>query len=174
LGWHCSKYYTLRERVDGVKAVVLLVAAVALATAVEMVEALTIVLAVGVTRGGRSTMAGIGAALLMLGALVASLGPSLARIPIADLRLVIGALLLVFGVQWLRKAILRSSGFKVLHDEDEIYVKEQRRLSRPNTARDSTAIHSPSRSRASSSRALRWYSSWSPSAPPSTASASPQ
>src|SRR2546423_7671948 len=96
-----------------------------LASAVEMVEALTIVLAVGVTRGWRSTLLGVGAALLALAALVGALGPSVESIPINDLRLVVGGLLLVFGLGWLRKAILRSSGYKALHDEDEIYARQR-------------------------------------------------
>jgi len=96
-----------------------------LASAVEMVEALTIVLAVGVTRGWRSTLLGVGAALLALAVLVAGLGPSLSSIPIDALRLVVGALLLVFGLQWLRKAILRASGYVALHDEDAIFAKER-------------------------------------------------
>jgi uncharacterized membrane protein len=96
-----------------------------LASAVEMVEALTIVLAVGVTRGWRSTLIGVGSALLALGVLVAALGPSISSIPIKDLQLVVGALLLVFGLQWLRNAILRASGFKALHDEAAIYAAER-------------------------------------------------
>jgi uncharacterized membrane protein len=104
----------------------LLLTAVALATAVEMVEALTIVLAVGVTRGWRATMLGAGTALLALGIIVVALGPAVARIPISGLRVVVGGLLLIFGIQWLRKAILRSSGYKPLHDEEEIFVREQR------------------------------------------------
>jgi uncharacterized membrane protein len=99
--------------------------AVALATAVEMVEALTIVLAVGVTRGWRATLFGVGAALLALGIIVAALGPAVAQIPLPALRVVVGALLLIFGIQWLRKAILRSSGYKALHDEEQIFVKAQ-------------------------------------------------
>lgn len=98
-----------------------------LACSVEMVEALTIVLAVGVTRGWRSAMAGVGAATLALAVLVAALGPALTHIPINALRLVVGALLLVFGLQWLRKAILRASGYKALHDEDAIYREELER-----------------------------------------------
>jgi uncharacterized membrane protein len=92
-----------------------------LASAVEGVEALTIVLAVGVTRGWRSTMIGVAAAGAVLAVVVAALGPALTVIPIRGLRVVIGGLLLVFGLQWLRKAILRASGFKALHDEAEIY-----------------------------------------------------
>jgi uncharacterized membrane protein len=89
------------------------------------VEALTIVLGVGVVRGWRSTMIGAGAAGLVLAVLVATLGPALQRIPIGALRFVVGALLLAFGLQWLRKAILRSSGYKPLHDEDETFREER-------------------------------------------------
>jgi uncharacterized membrane protein len=99
----------------------LLVLSVFLACAVEAVEALTIVLAVGTTRGWRSTWYGVGAAGIALAVFVAVLGPALTAIPIDALRLVVGALLLIFGLQWLRKAILRASGFKALHDEDAIY-----------------------------------------------------
>jgi uncharacterized membrane protein len=88
-----------------------------LASAVEAVEALTIVLAVGVVRGWRSTLFGVGAAAVVLAAFVAALGPALRLIPISTLRLVVGALLLTFGLQWLRKAILRAGGYKPLHDE---------------------------------------------------------
>ena len=95
-----------------------------LASAVEMVEALTIVLAVGITRGWRSTLVGVGGALVALAIVVALLGPALTRIPLSDLRIVVGALLLIFGLQWLRKAILRASGYKALHDEDAIYQRE--------------------------------------------------
>src|SRR5882724_11908130 len=95
-----------------------------LACTVEMVEALTIVLAVGVTRGWRSAGWGVGAALGGLAVIVAGLGPALAHLPIDSLRLVIGTVLLVFGLQWLRKAILRASGLKALHDEDAIYAQE--------------------------------------------------
>jgi len=89
-----------------------------------MVEALTIVLAAGLARGWRSSLAGLGAATLVLAVVVAVLGPALTAIPIDALRLVVGALLLVFGLQWLRKAILRASGYKALHDEDEIFARE--------------------------------------------------
>lgn len=104
---------------------VLLTVAVGLATAVEMVEALTIVLAVGVTRGWRAALVGAGAAVLLLGGVILAFGPLLVRIPLDGLRVVIGGLLLVFGLQWLRKAILRSSGYKALHDEDAAYAAEQ-------------------------------------------------
>jgi uncharacterized membrane protein len=101
----------------------LLFLAAFLAAAVEMVEALTIVLAVGVVRGWRSALLGVGAALLALAAVCAALGPALTRIPIDGLRFVVGGLLLIFGLQWLRKAILRASGLKALHDEDAIFLE---------------------------------------------------
>ncbi len=99
----------------------LLILAVILATAVEMVEALTIVLAVGVTRGWRATLAGVGAAVVALGIVVAALGPAISRLSLTPLRLIVGGLLLIFGMQWTRKAILRSSGYKATHNEDLIY-----------------------------------------------------
>jgi uncharacterized membrane protein len=89
-----------------------------------MVEALTIVLAMGVTRGWKATLVGTGVALVALAAIVAVLGPALTVIPIETLRLVVGALLLVFGLQWLRKAILRASGWRAIRDEDAIFVRE--------------------------------------------------
>jgi uncharacterized membrane protein len=95
-----------------------------LASAVEMVEALTIVLAAGAARGWRSSLTGAGAATVVLVAVVAALGPALTVVPLRGLRLVVGSLLLVFGLQWLRKAILRASGFKALHDEDAIFARE--------------------------------------------------
>ena len=101
-----------------------LIASAFLASAVEFVEALTIVLAAGVTRGWRSALAGLGAATVALAMIVAALGPALTLIPISALRLVVGALLLAFGLQWLRKAILRASGFKPLHDEAAIFARE--------------------------------------------------
>jgi uncharacterized membrane protein len=101
-----------------------LFAAVFVACLVEGVEALTIVLAAGVTRGWRSALAGMSAALVLLAVIVAVLGPALTVLPIDVLRLVVGGLLLVFGLQWLRKAILRASGFKALHDEEAIFAAE--------------------------------------------------
>ncbi len=103
---------------------IFLVLAAFLASAVEMVEALTIVLAVGVTRGWRSALIGVATATVALAVVVAALGPALILIPIAVLRLVVGALLLIFGLQWLRKAILRASGFKSLRDEAAVYQRE--------------------------------------------------
>jgi uncharacterized membrane protein len=102
-----------------------LVASAFLASTVEMVEALTIVLAMGTTRGWRSALVGTGAAVLALAAVVGALGPALTLVPIDDLRLVVGALLLVFGLQWLRKAILRSAGYVPLHDEEAIFERER-------------------------------------------------
>ncbi|HET6847858.1 MAG TPA: hypothetical protein VFH74_03300 [Gaiellales bacterium] len=96
-----------------------------LASAVEAVEAFTIVLAVGVTRGWRSTLWGVAAASLALAVVVAALGPAVTSIPIQWLRIVVGGLLLVFGLQWLRKAILRASGYKALHDEDATFAEER-------------------------------------------------
>jgi uncharacterized membrane protein len=102
----------------------LLVVAAFLASTVEFVEALTIVLAVGVTRGWRSVMYGVATATVALAVVVAALGPALARLPIDGLRLVVGGVLLIFGLQWLRKAILRAGGFKDLHDEEAIYARQ--------------------------------------------------
>jgi uncharacterized membrane protein len=99
-----------------------LVVTVFLACVVESVEALTIVLAAG-TRGWRSAFQGVGAGLVVLAVVVAALGPALRLIPLSGLRLVVGALLLVFGLQWLRKAILRGSGHKALHDETKLYAE---------------------------------------------------
>src|SRR6059036_3373915 len=104
---------------------VLVILGTFLASAVEMVEALTIVLGVGIVRGWRSTLIGVGAALIVLAALVAALGPALRVVPIETLRLVVGALLLAFGLQWLRKAILRSSGYTPMHDEDESFCRHR-------------------------------------------------
>jgi Ca2+/H+ antiporter, TMEM165/GDT1 family len=93
-----------------------------LASAVEFVEALTIVLAMGTTRGWRSAWAGVGAAVAVLAAITAIGGYALQEaVPEHTLQLVIGALLLLFGLQWLRKAVLRAAGLKALHDEDATY-----------------------------------------------------
>jgi uncharacterized membrane protein len=100
-----------------------LIGATFVASAVESVEALTIILAVGVTRGWRSTLAGTLVALFVLALVTLILGPALTLIPIEVLRLIVGALLLIFGLQWLRKAVLRASGFKGLHDESALYLE---------------------------------------------------
>jgi uncharacterized membrane protein len=101
-----------------------LAVSVFLACAVEAVEALTIVLAVGVTRGWRSPLFGVGAATVVLAAIVAALGPALTALPINALRVVVGGLLLIFGLQWLRKAVLRAAGLKAMHDEDKAFATE--------------------------------------------------
>jgi uncharacterized membrane protein len=95
-----------------------------LACAVEMVEAMTIVLAVALTRGWRSVRLGIGAALVTLAVVVALLGPALTVLPLDALRVLVGFLLLAFGLQWLRKAVLRSAGYLPLHDEVQIFERE--------------------------------------------------
>ena len=97
-----------------------------LASAVEMVEALTIVLAAGLARGWRSALAGTAGATAVLALAIVIFGPALRHAPLDSLRLIVGGVLLVFGLQWLRKAILRASGFKALHDEDEIFARELR------------------------------------------------
>jgi uncharacterized membrane protein len=111
------------ERTIPVRTDILLFLTTFVASAVEAVEALTIVLAVGVVRGWRSTLVGVGAATAVLAAIVAALGPALRLIPIDTLRFVVGALLLAFGMQWLRKAILRAGGYKPLHDEASAFAR---------------------------------------------------
>jgi len=95
--------------------------AVFLACAVEAVEAITIVLAAGTARDWRSATTGLIVALATLVIITAALGPAVTALPLQALRLFVGALLLIFGLQWLRKAILRASGHKALHDEQQIY-----------------------------------------------------
>ena len=98
--------------------------AVFLACAVEAVEALTIVLAAGVGRDWRSALFGVGCSLTVLVLIVVALGPALTAIPLEALRLVVGGLLLIFGLQWLRKSILRAAGLKAMHDEAAAYRNE--------------------------------------------------
>ncbi len=121
-----------------------LLASVFLASSVEMVEALTIVVAVGVTRGWRSALEGVAAALVTLAALVAAIGPALVHyVPLSGLRIAVGGLLLVFGLQWLRKAVLRAAGLKDKHDEDAIFTEHVAELSGRTTVssgRDPTAF----------------------------------
>jgi uncharacterized membrane protein len=93
-----------------------------LASLVECVEALTVVLAVGSVRGWRSAIAGSAAALAVLAAIVAALGPALTRIPLHLIQLVVGTLILLFGLRWLRKAILRAAGLMPLHDEQAAFA----------------------------------------------------
>jgi uncharacterized membrane protein len=96
-----------------------------LACAVEAVEGLTIVLAVGSARGWRWAIAGVGAALAALSAMVGAAGPALTALPIGALRVAVGAVLLLFGVHWLRKAVLRAAHRKALHDEGAIYSAQR-------------------------------------------------
>lgn len=98
--------------------------AVLLACLVEAVEALTIILAAGTARDWRSAITGMLAGLGLLAVIVAILGPAVASIPLSGLRLFVGGILLIFGLQWLRKAILRASGNKAMHDEDLIFQTE--------------------------------------------------
>lgn len=117
-----------------------MVVAVFLASLVEMVEALTIVVAVGATRGWRSAFEGVAAALGLLAVTVAIAGPALARVPLTGLRLVVGGFLLIFGMQWLRKSILRSAGLKARHDEDVIYAETVASLQGSAVNRDSVGF----------------------------------
>jgi uncharacterized membrane protein len=95
-----------------------------LACAVEAVEATTVVLAMGTARHWRSTLTGVATGLLLLAAIVAVLGPAISAVPLNALRLVVGGALLIFGLQWLRKAVLRAGGRKALHDEDAIFRQQ--------------------------------------------------
>jgi uncharacterized membrane protein len=110
------------------------VTAAFLASLVEFVEALTIVLAVGTVRGWRPALIGTGGGLVTLGALVAILGRALGSIPISALQLVIGMLLLLFGLSWLRKAVLRAAGVIPLHNEAEAFRAETIALRRHEPA----------------------------------------
>jgi uncharacterized membrane protein len=114
-----------------------------LASLVEFVEALTVVLAVGTVRGWRGALIGSGGAVVVLLAIVAALGPALTRIPLDVVQLAVGTLLLLFGMRWLRKAILRSAGVIPLHDEEAAYAKETESLRRIDGGRagwDTVAI----------------------------------
>ena len=106
-----------------------------LASFVEVVEAFTIVLAVGTVRGWRPALLGTAAGLAVLFALVLLLGPLFTLIPLKSLQIVIGVLLLLFGMRWLRKAILRSAGIIPLHDEDLAFSKETGQLQEDAKAR---------------------------------------
>lgn len=99
-----------------------------LASLVEFVEALTVILAVGTVRGWRDALLGTGLAILVLALLVALLGPALTAIPLQAIQFVVGLLVLLFGMRWLRKAILRAAGVIPFHDEDAIYTRETHRL----------------------------------------------
>ena len=101
-----------------------LILTVFIACVVEAVEALTIVLATGITREWRSTFQGMAAALVTLAVITAAVGPAINELPLTALRVVVGALLAIFGLQWLRKAVLRATGYKALHDEASAYLRE--------------------------------------------------
>jgi uncharacterized membrane protein len=101
-----------------------LILTVFVACAVEAVEALTIVLAAGITREWKSTFQGMAVALVALAVITAAVGPAISYLPLTALRLVVGAVLAVFGLQWLRKAVLRATGYKALHDEASAYLRE--------------------------------------------------
>jgi uncharacterized membrane protein len=101
-----------------------LILTVFIACVVEAVEALTIVLATGITREWRSTFQGMAAALVALAVITAAVGPAINELPLTALRVVVGALLAIFGLQWLRKAVLRATGYKALHDEASAYLRE--------------------------------------------------
>jgi Ca2+/H+ antiporter, TMEM165/GDT1 family len=115
-----------------------------LASLVEFVEALTVVLAVGIVRGWRPALTGTGLALIVLLALVVVLGPALQSIPLDVVQLLVGMLLLLFGIRWLRKAILRAAAVIPLHDEEAIFASETRSLrqsgSMTTSGWDATAI----------------------------------
>src|ERR1700751_2441507 len=116
------------------------VTAAFLASLVEVVEAFTIILAVATLRGWRPAALGTTAGLAVLAGIVLLLGPLLNRVPISALQLVIGVLLLLFGMGWLRKASLRAAGVIPLHDEDAIFAAEAAQLGqharRPQTNLD--------------------------------------
>lgn len=109
-----------------------------LASVVEVVEAFTIVLAVATLRGWRPAAIGTAAALAVLGVLIALLGPLLGEVPIQWLQLFVGVLLLLFGMGWLRKAILRSAGIIPLHDEDAIFASESAQLAEAANGRSAS------------------------------------
>jgi uncharacterized membrane protein len=98
--------------------------AVFLACVVEAVEALTIVLAAGTSRDWHSAISGVVSGIVLLAVVVAVLGPALTVLPLGALRVVVGGLLVIFGLQWLRKAVLRACGLRALHDEDASYALE--------------------------------------------------
>jgi len=107
-----------------------------LASSVEVVEAFTIVLAVGTTRGWKPAILGTLAALVVLGLIIVIFGPVLSRVPIRSLQLVVGVLLLLFGMGWLRKAMLRAAGVLALHDETAAFTKQTQGLSGQSGTRE--------------------------------------
>ncbi|GEM_PF-5644920 len=105
-------------------------AAAFLGSLVECIEALTVVLAVATVRGWRSALLGAGAGAAFLAALICALGPALGAVPMARLQLGVGVLLVLFGMRWLRKAILRAAGLIALHDEAQTYARQSGALRR--------------------------------------------
>ena len=139
-----------------------------LACAVEAVEATTIVLAAGTARDWPSALRGAGSGVVLLAVVIAALGPAVSALPLTALRLVVGGLLLVFGLQWLRKAILRAGGIGRCTTRSRSTAASSRQPERParSTGRAwATGMRSPSPSKASSWRDSRSPSSPSPSAP---------
>ena len=110
-----------------------------LASFVEFLEALTVVLAVGVSRGWRNALVGAAAAAATLAAMIALLGPR-ATLPAAPLRLAVGGLTLMFGLRWLRKAVLRAAGLMKLHDEAAAFEATRARFGARDSAWDGTAL----------------------------------
>lgn len=108
-----------------------------LASLVECVEALTVVLAVGSVRGWRSALIGCATAIAVLLVIIAALGAALTHIPLPVIQLVVGTLLLLFGLRWLRKAILRSAGLIPLHDEEAAFAKNTEAMRHLDTGRSS-------------------------------------
>lgn len=114
-----------------------------LASLVECVEALTVILAVGSVRGWRSALSGTSTALAVLAIIIAALGTTLSRLPLHSVQLIVGILILLFGLRWLRKAILRSAGALPLHDEQLAFSREteqMRRISAASGAWDKVAF----------------------------------
>ena len=140
---------------------ILVLLATAVAAAVEWVEALTIVLAVGLFKGWKAAFVGLALGLLALVALVAVFGVTItSHVSIEAARTLVGVFLLLFGLKWLHKAILRSSGLKSLHDEAKTFEETKEMLVASGTSRaGSTESASPPHSAGSFSKASKWYSS---------------
>lgn len=120
---------------DNITTITSTVTASFLASMVEVVEAFTIVLAVGITQSWRPAFIGTGLALAVLAAVVLLFGPLLTLVPLHLLQYVVGVLLMLFGMRWLRKAILRAAGYLALHDEEKTFASETELLVRQKTNR---------------------------------------
>ena len=114
-----------------------------LGSSVEAVEAMTIVLAAGAVRGWRSALMGSAGGLVTLAAIVVVFGSALAAIPIDYLQIAVGTALLLFGIRWLRKAVLRSAGVVALHDESAIYATQTNTLQSSERAAPDFLIRKP-------------------------------